>query len=42
MKKEFKKGGVLTRKGYRKNKKKEEIKKTIKILFIGFILGILY
>ena len=42
MKKEFKKGGVLTRKGYKKNKKKEEIKKTIKILFIGFILGILY
>ena len=42
MKKEFKKGGVLTRKGYRKNKKKEEIKKTIKILFIRFILGILY
>ena len=42
MKKEFKKGRVLTRKGYRKNKKKEEIKKTIKILFIGFILGILY
>ena len=42
MKKEFKKGGVLTRKGYKKNKKKKEIKKTIKILFIGFILGILY
>ena len=42
MKKEFKKGGVLTRKGYKKNKKKEEIKKTIKILLIGFILGILY
>lgn len=42
MKKEFKKGRVLTRKGYKKNKKKEEIKKTIKILFIGFILGILY
>lgn len=42
MKKEIKKGGMLTRKGYRKNKKKEEIKKTIKILFIGFILGILY
>ena len=32
----------MTRKGYRKNKKKEEIKKTIKILFVGFILGVLY
>ena len=33
MKKEFKKGGVLTRKGYRKNKKKEEIKKLEKKLY---------
>ena len=37
MKKEVIKGGVLTRKGYRKNKKKEESKKTIKIEIRGGI-----